>query len=147
MRSTTILALVACAACSSPGLFTPAPLSIEFGQDAYLTDAYLQDTPGHQCGAPAAAPRMTNIRSPLPDGSWFRVFALESEGGGFDTVALERGWEGQEAQLVMRLSGSEGIVRLRDRGREDAWGVNHAWGDWMRALGARASSLECAPTG
>lgn len=147
MRSIITLGLLSLAACATSSPQNAPPLSIEFGQDVYLTDASLQDTPGAQCGAPRAAPLGVNVRSPLPDGSWFRVFALESASGGFDTVALERGWEGREPQMVMRLNGSEGIVRLSDRGERDAWGINSAWADWLRALGERALSLECASAG
>ena len=146
MRFLVCLTLISAAACATSSPPSLEPLSIEFGQDVYLTDSYLQSTPGCQCGPPPYAPGGTEVRGPLPDGSWFRVFALESGGGEFDTVVLERGWEGREAHLVMRLYGGEGIVRLNDRGRKDAWGVNHPWADWLRAIGSRALSLQCAST-
>ncbi len=147
MRSFVCLALVSVAACATSSPPSPEPLSVEFGQDLYLTDSYVRDTPGGQCGPPPFAPGGTEVRGPLPDGSWFRLFALESGGGEIDTVILERGWDGRAAHMTLRLDDGEGIVRLTDGGRKDAWGINHPWADWMRAIGSRALSLECASTG
>ncbi len=147
MKSLGFLSLVlvaGCAASSPPG---PAPLSIEFGQDVYLTDDYLKGTPGSRCGPPRYAPGGTEVRAPLPDGSWFRLFALRSRGGEVGTVILERGWEGSEGHMEIRLDRAEGIVRLKDPGRDRAWGIHSARADWMRAIGSRALSLDCAATG
>lgn len=136
--------LIGLAACATPGSAGSEPLSIEFGQDVYLAEAFLQSTPDVHCGPPTFAPGGNQVRAALPDGSWFRLFAIDSSTGGPDTVILERGWADQEAQLTMRLDSEEGIVRLLDRGQRDAWGINHPWADWMRALGTRVLSLECA---
>lgn len=144
MRVLMVLALISVAGCATSDPPGPEPLSIEFGQDLYLTEAYLTGTPGSQCGPPLSAPGGTEVRSPLPDGSWFRLFALESSGGDVDTVILQRGWEGHEAHMEIRLDGGEGIVRLTDRGKERAWGIYSPRADWMRAIGSRVLSLDCA---
>lgn len=132
------------AACASSGSVAPDRLSIEFGHETYLTDGYVQRTANSRCGPPPYAPGGTEVMAPLPDGTWFRLFAMQDEEGTWQTVILERGLEDEEAQLEMRLDAAEGIVRLREGARRDAWGINHGWADWMRALGASASSLRCA---
>ncbi len=147
MRFLILPLLVSITGCATLRQPSPAPLSIEFGQDAYLTDTYVQGTPGCQCGPPRYAPRGTEVRAPLPDGSWFRLFALESPGDEIHTVILQRGWEGREAQLEIRLDSEEGIVRLTDRGQERAWGFFSSRAEWMRAIGSRALSLDCASPG
>jgi hypothetical protein len=62
------------------------------------------------------------------------------------TIVLERGTRTDEAQLTMRLDEVEGIVRLRDAGREDAdaWGAFSSRADWLRDLGSRVRGLDCA---
>ena len=143
MKPIGVAALVGVAACATTNLPGPEPLSMEFGQDAYLTAAYLESVPGVECGIPMSAPGGAQVRGPLPDGSWFSLFAVPSTDGAPDTVVLERGWEGQESQLTVRLDSKEGIVRLKEGDRRDAWGVNHPWADWMRGLGMRVLSLGC----
>ena len=96
MRFLILLTLISVAACATSSPPSPEPLSIEFGQDVYLTDAYLQETPGCRCGPPLYAPGGIEVRGPLPDGSWFRLFALKTEGSELGTVILQRGWEGRE---------------------------------------------------
>ena len=155
------LILLALSACATATTNRPELLSIEFGQDRFLTDAYLAATPAARCGHPfdggssfdsvpeivEALPGMVEVRAPLPDGTWFRVFMT---GPGSDdaptTIVLERGARTDEAQLTMRLDEAEGIVRLRDEGREDedAWGVNSSRADWLRDLGSRVRGLQCA---
>ena len=132
------------AACTSTGSVAPDRLSIEFGHEFYLTDEYVQRAANSRCGPPTYAPSGTEVLAPLPDGTWFRLFAMQDDEGTWETVILERGLDGEEAQLAMRLDAAEGIVRLREGERRDAWGINHAWADWMRTLGERASSLLCA---
>ena len=145
-RCTRVVAVLVSAVVSgcatTPNL--PAPISIEFGQDRYLSDAYLAATPGAMCGRPSFAPGGFEVRAPLPDGTWFRVVAVGPDVDEFNMIALERGNGTDEAQLTMRLNATEGIVRLNDAGREDAWGLNHRWADWMRALGERVLRLDCA---
>ena len=130
--------------CATSGGRAPAPLPIEFGQERYLSNAYLSETPGVRCGHPAFAPGGLEVRAPLPDGTWFRVVAVGASADGFDTIVLQRGLEDDEAQLTMRLDAGEGIVRLDDAGRKEAWGIHHAWADWMRTLGTRVAGLDCA---
>ena len=139
-----LTALAPLATCATGAVLGPEPVSIEFGQDAYLTDSYLTATGGTRCGPPSFAPGGTEVSASLPDGTWFRLFVIGSGTDDLSTVVLERGWDGEDAQLAMRLDGEEGIVRLREAQRRDAWGINHPWADWMRELGARARSLDCA---
>jgi hypothetical protein len=136
-----VASLTACGALATSG---PGPMSIEFGQDRYLTDAYLATTPGSRCGHPTYAPGGVEARAPLPDGSWFHVFAIGESPGELQTVVLERGVGQGPAQLTMRLDGQEGIVRLEDTDRRDAWGIHHPWADWLRGLGQRVYDLDCA---
>lgn len=155
------LALPLLFACASVTNQPPELLSIEFGQDRYLTDAYLAATPGARCGHPFAGgstfdsvpeavdavPAMVEVRAPLPDGTWFRVFMTGPDvQADPSTIVLERGTGADAAQLSVRLDEAEGIVRLRDgdRARVDAWGVNSSRADWLRDLGSRVRSLECA---
>ncbi len=133
--------LCACASGPTPG---PEPISIEFGQNQYLTDDYLSATSGARCGKPSFAPGGAEARAPLPDGSWYRVFAINGEDNDLSTVVLERGVDHGRAQLTMRLDGEEGIVRLDEGSRRDAWGIYHPWADWMRDLGRSVQSLDCA---
>lgn len=135
-----LLALSACATAS----VVASPLSIEFGHDVYLTDTYLDAEPGARCGIPSFAPGGVEAGATLPDGTWFRVVAVGGDGVTPETVVLERGVEAQPTQLTMRLDSEEGIVRLQDAGRRDAWRINHAWADWMRELGDDLRSLDCA---
>lgn len=132
----------ACAAGPPPG--APEPIAIEFGQERYLSDTYLARTPGARCGHPAYAPGGTEVRAPLPDGSWFRVFSIGDDLDRTRVVVLERGTGEGEPALSMRLDGEEGIVRLEAEDRRDAWGIHHRWADWMRELGRRAEALDCA---
>ena len=149
MRFLILMTLISVAGCATANPPSPAPLSIEFGQDVYLTEAYLQGTPGSQCGPPPYAPGGTEVRGPLPDGSWFRLLAIGSAGEEVKTVILQRGWEGRDAQVEIRLNSVEGIVRLRDRdrGEERAWGIHSRRADWMRAIGSRVLSLDCESIG
>jgi hypothetical protein len=155
------LALFALSACAPATTSRPELVSIEFGQERFLTDAYLAATPGASCGHPfavggavdsvpeivEAVPGMVEVRAPLPDGTWFRVFMT---GPGPEdaptTIVLERGVGADEARLTMRLDEVEGIVRLQDEARENgrAWGVYSARADWLRDLGSRVRSLDCA---
>lgn len=143
-RTAGVLALAGMCACSSGAPARPQPISIEFGQDLYLTDAYLSATPGARCGPPAFAPGGAEARAPLPDGSWYRVFAIDGSAGDPSTVVLERGAVPDQTRLTMRLDGEEGIVRLDDGDRRDAWGNFHPWADWMRDLGRSVQALDCA---
>jgi hypothetical protein len=138
------LVLGALSGCALPRATSPERLSIEFGQGRYLSDTYLATTPGSRCGHPSFAPGGVEARAPLPDGSWFRVFAVGAAPGEFSTVVLQRGVGAEEAQLTMRLDAQEGIVRLDEPGRKDAWGINHSWADWLRDLGRRVQNLDCA---
>ena len=131
-------------ACAVTSARTSEPISIEFGQDRYLSDTYLTATAGSRCGPPVYAPGGVEARAPLPDGTWFRVFAIDDDTGEPRTVVLERGVGGEDARLTMRLDAEDGIVRLDDAGRRDAWGIHHPWADWMRALGRRVRTLDCA---
>ena len=85
-RITPTLLLSALSACAVAGAGANGPerLSIEFGQDQYLSDAYLTTTPGASCGHHALAPGNVEVSAPLPDGTWFRVFAVGAAplGGG-----------------------------------------------------------------
>jgi hypothetical protein len=130
-------------ACALGRANPPQRLSIEFGQDQYLSDAYLSATPNAVCGHPSFAPGGVEARAPLPDGTWFRVFAIGAPPE-FSTVVLQRGVGSEDARLTMRLDAEEGIVRLDEPGHKDAWGINHGWADWMRDLGRRVQTLDCA---
>jgi hypothetical protein len=146
LRVAATVFLPALCACAS-GSRVREPISIEFGQDRYLSDRYLADTPGARCGHPVFAPGGVEARAPLPDGTWFRVFAIGDGPDALRTIVLERGITGQEARLTMRLDAEEGIVRLDDTGRRDAWGIYHPWADWLRDLGRRVQALDCASVG
>jgi hypothetical protein len=143
-RVTAPLFLAALSACAVVRARGPERLSIEFGQDRYLSDAYLTMTPGASCGHHPLAPGNVEVSAPLPDGTWFRVFAIGAAPDDLNTVVLQRGEAVGETQLTMRLDAREGIVRLDEPGRKDAWGINHGWADWLRDLGRRAHMLECA---
>ena len=140
----TLCALGYLCGCATSGGRTPAPMPIEFGQDRYVSNAYLSETPGVRCGHPAFAPGGLEVRAPLPDGTWFRVVTVGATVDQLDTIVLERGFGDGEAQLRMRLDAVEGIVRLDDGGRREAWGIHHAWADWLRTLGRRVAGLDCA---
>jgi hypothetical protein len=45
--------------------------------------------------------------------------------------------------MEVRLDSVEGIVRMRDRGQERAWGIHSPTADWMRAIGSRTLALDC----
>lgn len=143
-RTIGVLAVARLSACAGGAANGPEPLSIEFGQEEYLTDAYLSTTPGARCGPPAFAPGGAEAHASLPDGSWYRAFAIDGSGGELSTVVLERGVDPEEVDLTMRFDGEEGIVRLDDGDRRDAWGNFHAWADWMRGLGRSVQTLDCA---
>ena len=143
-RVVALLALPALCACAAAAAIGPERLSIEFGQNRYLSNTYLAATPGVVCGHPRFAPGGVEVRAPLPDGTWFRVVAVGGGTDEFDTVVLERGVGADQAQLTMRLDAKEGIVRLREVGHTDAWGINHPWADWLRELGRSVQALDCA---
>jgi len=142
---TALIAISALSAgCATSGHVELEPLSIEFGQGQYLTDDYLAGASGSRCGAPLSAPGGVDVSAALPDGTWFRVFAVGESPRALDTVVLERGVSAAEAQLTIRLDAEEGIVRLEEQGRDHAWGIFHPRADWMRDLGRRAYELHCA---
>ena len=146
-RAVATLSLIVLGACAMPGASGPERISIEFGQDRYLSDGYLAATPGAWCGHPVFAPGGVEARAPLPDGTWFRVFAIGADPDALSTVVLQRGVGDETARLTMRLDAEEGIVRLDDVGRRDAWGIYHPWADWLRDLGRRVQTLDCTSVG
>lgn len=143
-NSAAVIILGVATACATAPHASSERLSIEFGQDAFLTPSYLLSTPDARCGPPAFAPGGMEAAGPLPDQTWFRVVAIPSADPDPQTVIFERGHAGQGAQLTMRYERSEGIVRLTEGAHRDAWGANHPWAEWMRALGSRVLTMECA---
>jgi hypothetical protein len=141
---TAVVLLIGLSGCALARGSTPQRLSIEFGQERYLSDGYLSATPGAECGHPSFAPGGVEARAPLPDGTWFRVFAIGSSPEQLSTVVLQRGVGAEDAQLTLRLDAQEGIVRLEEPGHKDAWGINHGWADWLRNLGRQVQTLDCA---
>jgi hypothetical protein len=79
----------------------------------------------------------------LPDGSYFKIHALPTS---FPEplVTLERGYTGGRTTQGLSLDPSAGLVRVFDRGEDDALGIRTGRAEWLAELGRRTLALECA---
>ena len=137
--------LVILAACSGLPPEPPAPPSLWFDAEQYVTPEYLSSTPTAICGAaPNERVGWIQFRAPLPDGSWVQILAASDSVLPEPSVSLTRGWMERGGVRAVHLDPHEGLVRELVGTEPRFHGFRSRVAEWLQIVGNDVLALNCA---